>query len=48
MGRERLALAGLLALVVGAIMLAGGLTRFGFVTELLSLPVRLGYLAASR
>jgi len=42
---ERLALAGLLALVVGAIMLAGGLTRFGFVTELLSLPVRLGYLA---
>jgi len=42
---ERLALAGLLALLVGAIMLAGGLTRFGFVTELLSLPVRLGYLA---
>jgi MFS superfamily sulfate permease-like transporter len=25
-------------------MLAGGLTRFGFVTELLSMPVRLGYL----
>jgi MFS superfamily sulfate permease-like transporter len=41
---ERIALAGLLALGVGAIMLAGGLARFGFVTELLSMPVRLGYL----
>ena len=40
----RIALAGLLAIVVGSIMLAGGLARFGFVTELLSLPVRLGYL----
>src|SRR4051794_20815794 len=42
---ERIALAGLLALVVGAVMLAGGLARFGFVTELLSMPVRVGYLA---
>jgi len=42
---QRVALAGLLALVVGAIMLAGGLARFGFVTELLSMPVRVGYLA---
>jgi MFS superfamily sulfate permease-like transporter len=41
---ERVALAGLLAILVGAIMLAGGLGRFGFVTELLSMPVRLGYL----
>jgi high affinity sulfate transporter 1 len=41
---ERIALAGLLALLVGAIMFAGGLAHFGFVTELLSLPVRLGYL----
>ena len=40
----RIALAGLLALTVGAIMLAGGLARFGFVTELLSTPVRVGYL----
>ena len=40
----RIALAGLLALLVGAIMFAGGLARFGFVTELLSMPVRLGYL----
>ena len=42
--RQRIALAGLLAILVGAIMLAGGLARFGFVTELLSMPVRLGYL----
>jgi high affinity sulfate transporter 1 len=41
---ERIALAGVLAILVGAIMFAGGLARFGFVTELLSLPVRLGYL----
>src|SRR5690242_3139559 len=41
---QRVALAGMLALLVGAIMFAGGLARFGFVTELLSLPVRLGYL----
>jgi high affinity sulfate transporter 1 len=41
---ERIALAGLLAILVGAIMFAGGLAHFGFVTELLSLPVRLGYL----
>ena len=40
----RIALAGLLAILVGSIMLAGGLARFGFVTELLSMPVRLGYL----
>jgi high affinity sulfate transporter 1 len=40
----RIALAGLLAVLVGAIMFAGGLARFGFVTELLSMPVRLGYL----
>lgn len=41
---ERVALAGMLALLVGALMLAGGLARFGFVTELLSMPVRVGYL----
>jgi high affinity sulfate transporter 1 len=40
----RIALAGLLAMLVGSIMLAGGLAHFGFVTELLSMPVRLGYL----
>lgn len=41
---QRIALAGMLAILVGAFMLAGGLARFGFVTELLSMPVRLGYL----
>ena len=41
---ERIALAAMLAIFVGALMLAGGLARFGFVTELLSMPVRLGYL----
>ncbi|HEX5923400.1 MAG TPA: sulfate permease [Baekduia sp.] len=40
----RIALAGVLAILVGAVMFAGGLARFGFVTELLSMPVRLGYL----
>ncbi|HKE81003.1 MAG TPA: sulfate permease [Solirubrobacteraceae bacterium] len=40
----RIALAGMLAILVGALMFAGGLARFGFVTELLSMPVRLGYL----
>lgn len=41
---ERVALAGALALMVGALMVVGGLARFGFVTELISMPVRLGYL----
>ena len=40
----RIALAGTLAILVGAVMFAGGMARFGFVTELLSMPVRLGYL----
>ena len=38
------ALAGALAVGAGAICLIAGLARFGFVTELLSLPVRYGYL----
>lgn len=41
-----LALAGVLAVLVGAIMIAGGFLRLGFVTELLSKPLRLGYLNA--
>jgi high affinity sulfate transporter 1 len=40
------ALAGLLALMVGAILLLGGLLRLGFVTDLLSKPIRVGYLNA--
>lgn len=40
------ALAGLLSILVGALMLVGGLLRLGFVTDLLSKPVRVGYLNA--
>jgi high affinity sulfate transporter 1 len=38
------ALAGLLALLSGALLLTGGLLRLGFVMDLLSKPIRLGYL----
>ncbi len=38
------ALAGALAIGCGIIALAAGFARFGFVTELLSMPVRIGYL----
>lgn len=38
------ALAGLLALLSGALLLAGGLLRLGFIMDLLSKPIRLGYL----
>ncbi|AKE91777.1 SulP family inorganic anion transporter [Rhodococcus aetherivorans] len=41
-----LVLAGVLAVLVGVIMILGGLLRLGFVTELLSKPLRLGYLNA--
>ena len=41
---ERIALAGALAVMVGMLMFVGGLARFGFVTALLSMPVRMGYL----
>jgi high affinity sulfate transporter 1 len=42
---ERLvALAGMLALLTGGLCILAGLLRFGFVTDLLSKPVRLGYL----
>jgi high affinity sulfate transporter 1 len=42
---ERLvALAGMLALMTGALCILAGLARFGFITDLLSKPVRLGYL----
>ncbi len=40
------ALAGLLALMMGGLLLLGGLLRMGFVTDLLSKPIRLGYLNA--
>jgi MFS superfamily sulfate permease-like transporter len=41
---ERIALAGMLALMVGAIAVLVGLAKLGFVTELLSRPVRVGYM----
>jgi high affinity sulfate transporter 1 len=39
-----LALAGLLALLVGAVLVAVGLLRLGWITALVSKPVRVGYL----
>jgi high affinity sulfate transporter 1 len=41
---ERVALAGMLALFVGALFAIGGIAKFGFITDLLSKPVRIGYL----
>jgi MFS superfamily sulfate permease-like transporter len=38
------ALAGMLALLSGALCLLAGVARFGFITDLLSKPVRVGYL----
>ncbi|HKP08696.1 MAG TPA: SulP family inorganic anion transporter [Microbacterium sp.] len=43
---QAVALAGLLAIMVGALLLVGGLVRLGFVTDLLSKPIRVGYLNA--
>ncbi|MET0828393.1 MAG: SulP family inorganic anion transporter, partial [Microbacterium sp.] len=40
------ALAGLLAIMVGVLLLLGGLLRLGFVTDLISKPIRVGYLNA--
>ena len=39
-----IALAGLLAILMGAMLIAGGLFKLGFLTDLLSKPIRLGYL----
>lgn len=38
-------LAGMLALMVGAVAVGAGLARLGFISDLLSQPVRLGYMA---
>lgn len=40
------ALAGLLAIMVGTVLLLGGILRLGFVTDLISKPIRVGYLNA--
>jgi high affinity sulfate transporter 1 len=45
-GERAVALAGLLAIMVGAVLLLGGILRLGFVTDLLSKPIRVGYLNA--
>jgi high affinity sulfate transporter 1 len=42
--QRRVALAALLALLVGVVLVVGGLLRLGFVTDLLSKPIRIGYL----
>ncbi len=42
---ERAALAATLAVIVGAFCLLGALLRLGLLTDLLSTPIRLGYLA---
>ena len=40
-----IALAGMLALMVGALCVGAGIARLGFVADLISKPVRVGYLA---
>ena len=42
---ERVALAGLLAILVGIACMAGGIACLGILTDLISKPVRIGYLA---
>lgn len=41
---RRVALAGLLALLVGVVLAVAGMLRLGFVGDLLSKPIRIGYL----
>ena len=43
--QQAIALAGVLALMVGAVTVGAGIARLGFVADLLSNPVRTGYLA---
>ena len=42
--QRAVALAGLLAILMGGLLLVGGLLRLGFITDLLSKPIRVGYL----
>jgi high affinity sulfate transporter 1 len=42
--QRAIAVAGVMALVSGAILIVGGIARLGFVTELLSKPIRYGYM----
>lgn len=41
---KAIALAGMLAMLAGAFCILAGLMKFGFITDLLSKPVRIGYL----
>ena len=41
---QAVALAGMLALMAGGLCVAAGLLRFGFITDVLSKPVRYGYM----
>ena len=43
-GRRAVALAGAMAIVSGVVCVAAGLARLGFITELLSKPIRYGYM----
>src|SRR6201985_438539 len=42
--RRAVALAGMMAIVSGAVCVAAGLARLGFITDLLSKPIRYGYM----
>ena len=42
--QRAVALAGAMAIVSGLVCVAGGFARFGFVTELLSKPIRYGFM----
>src|SRR6478735_1828100 len=42
--QRAVALAGMMAIVSGAVCVAAGVARLGFVTELLSKPIRYGYM----
>ncbi|HSC06356.1 MAG TPA: sulfate permease [Steroidobacteraceae bacterium] len=42
--QRAVALAGMMAIVSGAVCIAAGLARLGFITELLSKPIRYGYM----
>ena len=42
--QRAVALAGMMAIVSGIVCIAAGLARLGFITELLSKPIRYGYM----
>ena len=45
---EYAALAGVLALMVGVVLVVGGIFRLGWIADLLSIPVTVGFLAGIR